>query len=88
MGVGVRHAGDDGAAAYRIPGLVTSNKGTLLGVYDVRYNNSADLQEYVEIGLSRSTAVSYTHLDVYKRQIPRCMVSTNRGRNCLVTRLK
>ncbi len=49
------HAGDDGAAAYRIPGLVTSNKGTLLGVYDVRYNNSADLQEYVEIGLSRST---------------------------------
>ena len=55
MGVGVRHAGDDGAAAFRIPGLATSNKGTLLGVYDVRYNNSADLQEYVEIGLSRST---------------------------------
>lgn len=26
-----------------------------MGVYDVRYNNSADLQEYVEIGLSRST---------------------------------
>ena len=55
MGVGVRHAGDDGVAAYRIPGLATSNKGTMLGVYDVRHNNSADLQEYVEIGLSRST---------------------------------
>ena len=55
MGVGVRHAGDDGVAAYRIPGLATSNKGTLLGVYDVRHNNSADLQEYVEIELSRST---------------------------------
>ena len=55
MGVGVRHAGDDGVAAYRIPGLATSNKGTLLGVYDVRHNNSADLQEYVEIGFSRST---------------------------------
>ena len=55
MGVGVRHAGDDGVAAYRSPGLATSNKGTLLGVYDVRHNNSADLQEYVEIGLSRST---------------------------------
>ena len=55
MGVGVRHAGDDGVAAYRIPGLANSNKGTLLGVYDVRHNNSADLQEYVEIGLSRST---------------------------------
>lgn len=55
MGVGVRHAGDDGSAAFRIPGLVTTNKGTLLGVYDVRYNNSADLQEHVDVGLSRST---------------------------------
>lgn len=55
MGVGVRHAGDDGSAAFRIPGIVTSKEGTLLGVYDVRYNNSADLQEYVDVGLSRST---------------------------------
>lgn len=55
MGIGVRHAGDDGSAAFRIPGLVTTNKGTLLGVYDVRYNNSVDLQEHVDIGLSRST---------------------------------
>ena len=55
MGVGVRHAGDDGVSAYRIPGLVTTNKGTLLGVCDVRHNSSVDLQEYIEIGLSRST---------------------------------
>ncbi|WP_455585523.1 BNR-repeat neuraminidase N-terminal domain-containing protein [Bacteroides sp.] len=55
MAVGVRHAGDDGSAAFRIPGLVTTNKGTLLGVYDVRYNSSVDLQEHVDIGLSRST---------------------------------
>lgn len=55
VGVGVRHAGDDGSAAFRIPGLVTTNKGTLLGVYDVRYNSSVDLQEHVDIGLSRST---------------------------------
>ncbi len=54
-GRGVRKAGDDDAAAFRIPGLVTSNKGTLLGVYDVRYNSSVDLQEYVDVGLSRST---------------------------------
>lgn len=54
-GIGVRHAGDDGAAAYRIPGIATSNKGTLLGVYDIRYNNSVDLQEHIDIGLSRST---------------------------------
>ena len=55
MAVGVRHAGDDGSAAFRIPGLVTTNKGTLLGVYDVRYNSSVDLQEHIDIGLSRST---------------------------------
>lgn len=54
MGIGVRHAGDDDVAAYRIPGIVTTNKGTLLSVYDARYNNSVDLQEYVNIGLSRS----------------------------------
>ena len=55
MAVGVRHAGDDGAAAYRIPGLATTNRGTLLAVYDVRHNSSVDLQEDIEIGLSRST---------------------------------
>lgn len=55
LGIGVRHAGDDNAAAYRIPGIATSNKGSLLAVYDIRYNSSVDLQEYVDIGLSRST---------------------------------
>ena len=54
MGIGVRHAGDDGSAAFRIPGLVTTNKGTLLAVYDIRYNSSVDLQEHIDIGLSRS----------------------------------
>lgn len=55
MGIGVRHAGDDNSSAYRIPGLVTTNKGTLLGVYDVRYNTSVDLQEMIDVGVSRST---------------------------------
>ncbi len=55
MGIGVRHAGDDGAAAYRIPGIATTPRGTLLAVYDVRRNSSVDLQEDIEIGLSRST---------------------------------
>lgn len=55
VGVGVRQAGDDGSAAFRIPGLVTTNNGTLLGVYDIRYNSSVDLQEMVDIGVSRST---------------------------------
>lgn len=55
VGIGVRQAGDDGSAAFRIPGLVTTNNGTLLGVYDIRYNSSVDLQEMVDIGVSRST---------------------------------
>lgn len=55
LGIGVRHAGDDNSVSFRIPGLATTNEGTLLGVYDVRYNSSVDLQEYVDVGLSRST---------------------------------
>lgn len=55
LGIGVRHAGDDGSAAFRIPGIATTRQGTLLGVYDIRWNNSKDLQEFIEIGVSRST---------------------------------
>lgn len=55
VGYGVRHAGDDHSMAYRIPGLVTTNSGTLIGVYDVRWNSSVDLQERIDIGVSRST---------------------------------
>ncbi|HKL33923.1 MAG TPA: sialidase family protein [Tangfeifania sp.] len=51
----VREAGQDGADTYRIPGLVTTNKGTLIAVYDNRYNNSKDLQEDIDVGMSRST---------------------------------
>lgn len=64
MGVGVRHAGDDGSDSFRIPGLVTTNEGTLLGVYDIRYNSSVDLQEWVDIGLSRSTDGGQTWEDM------------------------
>ena len=51
----VRNAGDDGAAAYRIPGLVTTPKGTLVAVYDIRYAGSWDLQADIDVGMSRST---------------------------------
>lgn len=53
--VSVRTAGDDGVHSYRIPGLATTPAGTLLGVYDVRNHNNIDLQEDVQVGLSRST---------------------------------
>ena len=55
FGTVVRNAGDDGAAAYRIPGLVTTNAGTLVACYDIRYNSSYDLPGNIDIGVSRST---------------------------------
>lgn len=51
----VRSAGDDGVAAYRIPGLVTSKKGTLIATYDIRRRDSRDLQGDIDVGISRST---------------------------------
>jgi sialidase-1 len=51
----LRAQGLDNCNTYRIPGLVTTNKGTLIAVYDNRYNNSKDLQEDIDIGMSRST---------------------------------
>lgn len=55
LAVRVRSAGDDGVAAYRIPGLVTSKKGTLIATYDIRHNNAYDLQGDIDVGISRST---------------------------------
>ncbi len=55
MGIALRKRGDDGVNAYRIPGLATTNDGTLIAVYDVRYNSSVDLQEDIDVGMSRST---------------------------------
>ncbi|MCC5908705.1 MAG: exo-alpha-sialidase [Balneolaceae bacterium] len=51
----IRKANEDGVHTYRIPGMVTSNEGTLLAVYDVRYDDSSDLQGDIDVGLSRST---------------------------------
>ncbi len=51
----LRATGQDKTDTYRIPGLVTTSKGTLIAVYDNRYNNSKDLQEDIDIGMSRST---------------------------------
>ena len=54
VGVSVRNAGDDGVDSYRIPGLATAKDGTLLAVYDIRRTTSTDLQEDIQVGLSRS----------------------------------
>lgn len=62
-GVRVNHGGDEvtvrGSAetvsAFRIPALVTSNNGTLIAAYDVRYDHSGDLQADIDVGVKRST---------------------------------
>ena len=53
--IALRQRKQDGIECYRIPGLVTTNKGTLIAVYDNRYNNCKDLQEDIDVGMSRST---------------------------------
>ncbi|MCA9175201.1 MAG: exo-alpha-sialidase [Planctomycetales bacterium] len=55
IGVAVRQGGDDGAHTYRIPGLATTNRGTLIGVYDVRRRGGGDLPGDIDVGMSRST---------------------------------
>ena len=60
----LRHAGQDDCDTYRIPGLVTTNKGSLIAVYDMRYNRSKDLQEDIDIGMSRSTDGGQTWEDM------------------------
>lgn len=55
IGVALRKHKDDGVHTYRIPALATSAKGTLLCVYDMRRRMGRDLQEDIDIGLSRST---------------------------------
>jgi sialidase-1 len=54
IGVAVRQHGEDNVHTYRIPGLATSRKGTLLAIYDVRHDKGGDLQGNIDIGLSRS----------------------------------
>ena len=55
IGYAVRKVDDDDARVYRIPGLVTTNAGTLIGVYDVRYCGWGDLPNDIDVGISRST---------------------------------
>ena len=55
LGVALRTANDDGVRAYRIPGLTTTNKGTLIAVYDIRYQGWVDLPNHLDVGTSRPT---------------------------------
>lgn len=55
LGIALRKPMDEGVHTYRIPGIVTTDKGTLISVYDIRYDNDVDLPGNIDVGMSRST---------------------------------
>src|SRR5690606_13957821 len=61
----LRNYGMDGVHSFRIPGLVTTPKGTLLAVYDIRRNSSVDMQGDIDVGISRSTDQGRTWSDMH-----------------------
>ena len=54
IGFALRQRYDEDVHTSRIPALTTTPKGTLLCVYDLRRAKRRDLQEDIDIGLSRS----------------------------------
>ena len=54
IGYAVRLRGDDGSSAYRIPGMVQTQQGSLIAVYDVRWRGGGDLPGDIDVGMSRS----------------------------------
>lgn len=54
VGVAVRQHKQDGVHTSRIPGLATSKEGTLMAIYDARYNSGRDLQGHMDIAMNRS----------------------------------
>lgn len=51
----LRQAGDDEVHTYRIPGLATTEKGTLIAVFDARNKSGADLPGDIDVAMMRST---------------------------------
>lgn len=59
----IHRQGDHDCHTVRIPGIARTNDGTLLAVYDLRYDSRRDLQGHMDIGLSRSTDGGKTWAD-------------------------
>lgn len=54
IGWALRRRNQDQVHTYRIPGLVTTKQGTLIAVYDVRYENDRDLPANIDVAINRS----------------------------------
>ncbi len=48
-------AADRPCVSFRIPGMIATRKGTLVGCFDARYMNSADLCQDIDVAVVRST---------------------------------
>lgn len=70
IGIALRQRGDDGSSAYRIPGLARSNVGTLIAVYDIRFENCGDLPARIDVGVSRSEDNGQTWLPMQTAMTP------------------
>ncbi len=55
IGYALRQLGQDGVNSTRIPGLATTNAGTLIAVYDNRNRGRGDLPGDIDVGMNRST---------------------------------
>jgi sialidase-1 len=55
MGIALRMAEQENVHTYRIPGIIKTNKGSLIAVYDNRYERTGDLPGNIDVGMSRST---------------------------------
>jgi sialidase-1 len=55
MGLALRMAEQDKVHTYRIPGIIKTDKGSLIAVYDNRYDRTGDLPGNIDVGMSRST---------------------------------
>ena len=51
-GIALRKVGDDSVNTYRIPGITTTDKGTLIAVYDIRYKNTHFLVRRFDFNLN------------------------------------
>ncbi len=56
--------GQDSVHTYRIPGLVTTKAGSLIAVFDMRYNGTGDLPGDIDVGMRRSTDMGKTWSDI------------------------
>lgn len=64
MGVALRQKGQDGVDNCRIPGLAITKAGSLIAIYDARYDMNRDLQGNIDIAYNRSTDGGVTWSDM------------------------